>query len=263
MARILNLLLGPHRFATESPWGLLTGICALFGTIILSLVFMVIGGGIMTFALPDNAVTCLAGGMTALAPGCGAWLIALVGGSSVVLIGAFYALAHARKGSSPANTLLMRPADLRWWQYALSAALMICVVAAGLNLVALLSGATEADLESGIEYMKDLVQGGSWLNWFLIVAVVVIAGPITEEIIFRGFIFTMLVRTPIGFIGAGIITSALWTVLHYQYNWEVLAVLFVFGFGLAYLVWRTGSLWPGVVAHAANNLASALILAIR
>ncbi|MGI9462406.1 MAG: CPBP family intramembrane glutamic endopeptidase, partial [Aestuariivirgaceae bacterium] len=188
---------------------------------------------------------------------------ALVGGSSLVFIGAFYALAHVRKGGSPANVLLLRPSGLWWWQYLLVAAVMIGVVIGSLNVISIVTGASEAEFEVGIEYMKDLVSGSGWLNWLLIISVVVIAGPITEEIVFRGFLFTTLVKTPVGFIGAAAISSVLWTVLHYQYNWQVLLALFIFGVGLSYVVWRTGSLWPGIFAHSANNLASALILLMR
>ena len=263
MARVLDLLLGPHRFETESPWGVFTGICAIFGTVILSLVLMVVVGAALSFALPDDAMTCLAGGMTSLAPGCSRWLLGMVGGSSLVFIVAFYALAHARKGGSPENVLLLRRSGLTWWQYILVTAAMIGVVIASLNAISLATGADEADFEVGIEYMKDLVSGSGWLNWLLIISVVVILGPITEEIVFRGFLFTTLIKTPIGFVGSAIITSALWSVLHYQYNWQVLVALFVFGVALSFIVWRTGSLWPGIVAHAANNLASALILLMR
>ena len=46
-------------------------------------------------------------------------------------------------------------------------------------------------------------------------------------------------------------------------KWQLLIVLFIFGVGLAFVVWRTGSLWSGIAVHAANNLASALLLTLR
>ena len=101
------------------------------------------------------------------------------------------------------------------------------------------------------------------MNWLLIIGVVVVAGPVTEELVFRGFIFSMLIKTRIGFIGAAVITSSLWSLMHGHYNWQVLVGLFIFGVGLSYIVWRTGSLWPAIVSHGANNLVSAVVLFMR
>lgn len=241
----------------------MTGICAIFGAIILTLAAMVIFGLVLGSMMPDSALTCLSGGMNNQAPGCARWLLGIVGVSSVGFIAAFYAVSHARKGGNAANVLLLRPSGLSWLQYILVALVMIGVVLASLNLISLASGANEADFEVGIEYMKELVSGSGWINWLLIIGVVVVAGPVTEEFIFRGFMFTTLIKTRLGFTGAAAITSALWTILHYQYNWQVLVGLFIFGVGLSYVVWRTGSLWPAIVAHGANNLASALILLVK
>ncbi|NNE23258.1 MAG: CPBP family intramembrane metalloprotease [Rhizobiales bacterium] len=264
MARILNLILGPHRFATESPWSVLTAICGIFGAVILSLVATIIAAAVVIFLGPAGSAGCIATDISAIeGSGCARWLLALVGTSSVVMIVAFFALSHARQGSTPGNTLLMRDAQLRWWQYAAMSAGLIVVLLCVQVAISWISGVSDAELELGINYLKELVTGSGWLNWFLIISVVVLAGPITEEIIFRGFMFTTLIKTRLGFIGTAIITSGCWTMLHYQYTWHILIVLFGFGLALAYVVWRTGSLWPGIVAHAANNLVSSLILVLR
>lgn len=263
MARILNLVLGPHRFVTESPWGVITGICAIFGAVILSLAVSIVALLAVQAFLQHDPTSCLSGGLSVLSAGCSRWLVGLTGGTGVILIAAFYGLAHARNGSTPANALLMRSADLRWWQYGLMAVAMIGVVTASMNLALLVTGANEADFEVGINYLKELVSEGGWLNWVLIIGVIVLIGPIMEEVVFRGFIFTTVVKTRLGFIGAAVITSALWTMLHYHYKWQLLIVLFIFGCGLAFVVWRTGSLWSGIAVHAANNLTSALILGLR
>jgi membrane protease YdiL (CAAX protease family) len=51
--------------------------------------------------------------------------------------------------------------------------------------------------------------------------------------------------------------------LHYTYTWQILLVLFVFGVLLAYIVWRTGSVWTGIVVHGLNNLISSIVLVLR
>jgi len=80
-----------------------------------------------------------------------------------------------------------------------------------------------------------------------------ILGPIAEELIFRGWFFGLL-KTRIGVAATLLLTSAGWTLLHYDYSWPVLAVILVDGLllGLARLASR--SVWPPVVMHIIYNL---------
>ena len=74
---------------------------------------------------------------------------------------------------------------------------------------------------------------------------------LTEELLFRGFIMTGI-RTRFGVVGGVIGSTILFALLHI----EPIHMLLVLppGLFLGYLVVRTGSLYPAVVAHAANNL---------
>jgi membrane protease YdiL (CAAX protease family) len=84
-----------------------------------------------------------------------------------------------------------------------------------------------------------------------------VIGPIVEELAFRGLGFYLLEpygqTTAIVVIG---ITFGLWHGLI-----QALPVLIVFGTGLAYLRSRTGSIYPGMILHAAFN-AGALLIAV-
>lgn len=73
----------------------------------------------------------------------------------------------------------------------------------------------------------------------------------TEELLLRGYILTGL-RAKLGTASAVIATAALFALMHI----EPIHMLLVLPAGvfLGYLVVRTGSLYPAVVAHAANNL---------
>jgi membrane protease YdiL (CAAX protease family) len=84
-----------------------------------------------------------------------------------------------------------------------------------------------------------------------------IVGPIAEELTFRGLGFYLLERfgQTIAILVLGIMFG-LWHGLV-----EALPVLVVFGLCLAYLRSRTGSIYPGMILHAAFN-ASALALAV-
>ena len=82
--------------------------------------------------------------------------------------------------------------------------------------------------------------------------------PITEEIFFRGFIFAGLVSR-LGPWGAMAASALVFSLFHVDPG--VLVPIFITGFMLAWLYRRTGSLWPGIVAHAGQN-ALALLAAI-
>ncbi|MFP4056980.1 MAG: type II CAAX prenyl endopeptidase Rce1 family protein [Candidatus Brocadiia bacterium] len=85
----------------------------------------------------------------------------------------------------------------------------------------------------------------------------VVVAAVTEEILFRGFIYAT-VRRYMGPLQAIVLTAALFAWQH-QYAFGFL-VLFVLGFLLCYLYERTGSLVAPIAAHAANNLYTFLML---
>lgn len=95
--------------------------------------------------------------------------------------------------------------------------------------------------------------------WWLIASVAVVA-PIFEEMVFRGFVYSGFERS-LGALPAVLLSSALFTVLHGQYNIYELTQIFVLGMVLAWARMRTQSLLTPIVMHAANNgLATAVVL---
>jgi hypothetical protein len=84
-------------------------------------------------------------------------------------------------------------------------------------------------------------------------AAIVLAAPVYEELLFRGFAFRGLLDSRAGAIGAVMITSFIWSIGHLQYDIAHILNLFVFGvvIGLARLT--TGSVYPSVLIHATMN----------
>ncbi|MAS91563.1 MAG: hypothetical protein CMO55_00080 [Verrucomicrobiales bacterium] len=86
-------------------------------------------------------------------------------------------------------------------------------------------------------------------NGFLIAGLV---APICEEVIFRGFLWGGL--TPrFGGIPAAVLTSALFALLH---GYSQVGLIATFGYGLVFcwMFARSGSLWPGIIAHGLFNI---------
>lgn len=91
-------------------------------------------------------------------------------------------------------------------------------------------------------------------------ALVTIAAPLAEELLFRGFIFQAF-RQRIGTIWGALASGALFGAIHITNydgdNWQVVAAsvltLALLGTALALLTAKTGSLLPAIGLHAFNN----------
>ncbi len=96
-----------------------------------------------------------------------------------------------------------------------------------------------------------------------IVALVILVVPgaaISEELLFRGVIFSGL-RKSMSLWPAALVSSVVWALLHLvSGNLAVAAVLAVFGVALAWAYERSGSLWAPIAAHMFNNTLAVLAL---
>lgn len=88
---------------------------------------------------------------------------------------------------------------------------------------------------------------------------VVLLAPVAEEIFFRGFLYGGL-RARIGVIGAMLASTLFFTALHFSI--DAFIPIFVLGLFLAWLYEKTGSLYPGIILHAANNGVAVIALFI-
>lgn len=112
------------------------------------------------------------------------------------------------------------------------------------------------------DFVRDLYVTGrdSGTLWLLAIALVV-AAPVTEELVFRGFLFRGLAASRVGVGGAILISSALWAVMHIQYSPFFIVHIFVMGLVFGWLRWRSGSTTLTLILHAAVNLVSLLQIA--
>ena len=96
-------------------------------------------------------------------------------------------------------------------------------------------------------------------KWLLVLGVGVMA-PILEELIFRGFLLKEFSYTFLGTSGAVVLTSLIWALIHSQYDWVYLAIIFVTGllFGIARVM--SHSLLVPIVMHILFNVSAAIEL---
>ncbi len=92
-------------------------------------------------------------------------------------------------------------------------------------------------------------------------ALAVIAAPVTEELLFRGWIYTGL-RFHWGLWPALLTTSALFAFAHYEDTHVYASAVFPIGLALGAIRERTGSVKASIVFHAINNLAAFCLSAL-
>jgi CAAX protease family protein len=152
-----------------------------------------------------------------------------------------FALA-ASKGASVAQAMrrlglvAFRRLDALKWMGAAIGIYLVFVMA----YVALV-GEPEQD-----DFADDL--GPLWIQVLLIA----IAAPIGEEVCFRGMLFGGL-RERLPMWAAALISAALFGLLHVTTGISVVPPLIAFGFLLALLYERTGSILPCILLHMLNN----------
>lgn len=105
--------------------------------------------------------------------------------------------------------------------------------------------------------METMIETTSYtvLLWFALV----IAAPVFEECLFRGFLFEGLRRTKIGVGGTIVVTTLLWTLLHAaQYDQYFLTLIALIGILLGIAREYSRSLYVPIAIHAVNNLLGTL-----
>jgi membrane protease YdiL (CAAX protease family) len=97
--------------------------------------------------------------------------------------------------------------------------------------------------------MSRIFEGPPWER-VAVAAAAAIAAPLAEEAAFRGYVQSSL-ATWLG-PGASVLAAALLFATMHLDPVRFPAVLLL-GLAFGWLTWRTGSLWPAVAAHVANN----------
>jgi len=173
--------------------------------------------------------------------------------SQLLVIGALVILAGWRKSDWLSNLYLLPVSLRRTWVIAFIAMIAVLWGAAAV-WDHVYPEAVRADGQWGSEL---LLAPGTRTVAFLMV---VIGAPVSEELLFRGFVLPPLAKTRLGFWGAAAVTTLTWMATHF-YSWQGSLEIMVLGFALSYLLWRTGSILPSIALHGLwNGVYAALAL---
>ncbi len=98
-------------------------------------------------------------------------------------------------------------------------------------------------------------------SWWVLLLAAGLGAPLAEEMLFRGFLYSGLRASPLGFAGTALVTALFWTSLHATYSPYGLVLLLMIGLYFAWLRERSGSVWLSIAAHAVYNGLIVLALA--
>lgn len=217
-------------------WGLLIFVAMFLGQALVIGFLLLTQKGPMDIA---SAKTLLSSGLTIS--------LSVVMGLPAVLLAIWFATRTAR-------TTFADYLALRWpsWKMLVIGVVALIVLIFGWDLLAQAVGRDVAPGFMG-EVLKSARADGAL--WLLVIAFCV-AAPITEEFFVRGFLYKGWSESFMRPLGAVILSSLVWTVMHLQYDWFFLGEVFSIGLLLGFLRWRGHSTWLTVVIHGINNLAA-------
>ncbi len=239
---------GPHqgprnlradRASDSSPWKRAIGIPSggwgptqVFLAVLAVLVLVTIEAGVVSIFDPDLDSLGATLGVQALL--------------AVTLIAV--ALAFATRSTSLTSAL----GELGLRRFARSALGLAAVAYVAYLIFAVIYSAFVHPEQEDITRDLGFDEGG--IGAFVAGALIVAAAPLSEEIFFRGFMFGGL-RRRLPMWAAAVIAGAVFGLLHYTGpdSIGVVPQLAVLGVLLAWLYERTGSLWPPIILHVANN----------
>jgi membrane protease YdiL (CAAX protease family) len=114
------------------------------------------------------------------------------------------------------------------------------------------------------EFQRDAYRTAKAAGWLpaLFLAVVVFA-PVSEEIVFRGFLYRGFVRRPGHEPYAIVVLTICFMLLHVQYDWIGLLQVFIMGLFLGWVRWSTGSTSLCILLHVLVNFEAMVETAIR
>jgi membrane protease YdiL (CAAX protease family) len=94
-------------------------------------------------------------------------------------------------------------------------------------------------------------------QFILIFIAAAIVAPLTEEMLFRGYLQGVLEKAT--FARKAIIVSAfIFTFVHFNPWWTL--EIFIIGILIGIIAWRSGSIFPGIIVHGINNALSIFML---
>jgi len=231
----------PEKKKVFGPWataglGLATGVIFIIAQAAVTLIF------IITRLVQNPGVDFMQ--LTEELLNDGDLLIAATIASAVACTGFILLMIKARGGEPVPEYLALKNISVKTVLVMLAVTIAFIAVSTGISYI--LDRSVDSDYVSGAYANASF----PFLFW---VAIVLFA-PVFEEVFLRGFMFIGFRQSRLGPAGAIIITAIIWALMHIQYSYYEMTVIFFLGIILGIVRHRTGSLWSPLIIHSVNNL---------
>ena len=143
--------------------------------------------------------------------------------------------ATVREALSQLGVRRFRPSAWKWMLAAIGAYLLVAIAYTA---------------AFGQPHQKDIAENFGAVP--VQVLLIVVAAPVSEEVCFRGMLFGGL-RERLPRLAAALISASIFGALHATTGLSAVPPLIAFGFILALLYEKTGSIVPGILLHMLNN----------
>jgi membrane protease YdiL (CAAX protease family) len=118
------------------------------------------------------------------------------------------------------------------------------------DVISLLAGRSIVD-----PFQSDIYQAAQKANLFpLLLFAICVLIPISEESLFRGFLFRGWLQSPRNARPVIVLTAGLFAIIHVQYDWFLIGQVFAFGVLFGWMRWVTGSTLLTMLLHGLVNL---------
>ena len=209
--------------------------------------------GILVAALVPLAVVAVLLVQFAHVSVTGVWLGLITTPVQQLLLIGFTWLAARKYGASPREVMALHKPVQGWKAYAISFLVFLAgIMIMGAVINAIDPNANKADLVAFQEMFKSP-------GWWIALLMVGVGAPVSEELLFRGFLFPAIAKTRLGVLGATLLTSGSWAAIHFYSPLGMLQV-FVIGLLFSWILIRTGSLRVTILCHALYNTTLGLLM---
>jgi uncharacterized protein len=223
------------------PWGPAASLAWAFAATILWLGFQVIVGERLAVWFFDGDLPSGGAKLASNAP-----FVILITLSAAIVPLAVIALAVRMARCDLASYLGLQMPDRRYLVFGIAAlAILIPLV----DLISWLAGYSVTP-----QFVVDIYRSSRESGVLVLLAIaLVVAAPVVEETMFRGFLLPSLAQSRLGPLGAILFTSAAWALLHAQYQPFYLLQIVVLGALFGWLRLQSGSLLLTILLHGIVN----------
>ncbi len=217
-------------------WGVVIGVFLFLGQIIPLLIYMKVTGEVISV---ENLI------LFSQKVERDAYLLSVsVIGSAFIVVPLVFGIAKLKRGSVLKEYFDLRGYSWRtFWRW--MGVLVVLLIVEGVALEAM-------GVKQTPNFMLNIEYPNTFSIYLLLFSVMFIA-PLIEEVVFRGFLLKGFSKTFMGAEGAVALTSLLWAVMHLQYEFAYVAVIFMIGLVFGYARIKTQSLFVPMTMHMVMN----------